>query len=136
MLVVLTACYGTSDDGVAVSGLYGSWERIRSEGGYSGDTIFAAEAGARLEITRDHKIREYRGDKLEVATTFSVQKGLTFDRGDSIFTTLVFADAILSSNELAIIRLSGDTLVLSGTGSEAWTHYLIRRGREEQMRRR
>lgn len=127
LLVTLMACSpaGTNRNDVPKE-LFGSWERIRSEGGYGGDTIPGQEQPAHI-VVEDDRISEFHGNRLVTRARFSVSEGRAFNFDDSVFTKLAFDEQVLLADELIILRLTRDTLVLSGTGSEAWTHHFSRR---------
>lgn len=134
-LLVLAAC-AQNEPAEIFPGLIGHWEWLQSHGGYTGNTVTPITVGhnATVEFTSEGYCRGFVNGLSRYNLRAETARGSRFGNEDTLpLLRCEGADVEGAGFPLwyldeVVVEIRGDTLMLTGTGSEARTH-LFRRVR-------
>jgi len=128
--VPLVACVHPSvTSQVVLPHLEGAWRWVSSEGGMTGDTIFATEANNRvLTFERDSTFRMQHRSNPPVVGTYTVFLSEEYELGEVPIIRFSREIPMFSPDSEFIVRINGDTLILGSLWTDAPSHHFVRQG--------
>lgn len=125
-VILIPSCTEYANSSYTQSTLCGTWEWVRSSGGFTGKQNYTPESVGytkQLRFSSEGKYQEYHGNTLAVSSRYSVEMKKTRWGYQDV---ICFSDTTGSLHEKVIMKLSRTTLHLSDPYPDGYGHIYIR----------